>query len=63
MMFFEQKNLGDDRNSPEGLEPDDEALETGECTGDPYTCQCLACRELWRDVKLDRAYDERHDAA
>jgi hypothetical protein len=43
------------------VEPDDG--EAGECTGDPYTCHCKECRDLWSDVLADREYDERKEAA
>jgi hypothetical protein len=43
------------------LEPDDE--ETDDCMGDPYTCQCEACRTLWAEIEADRDYDERDEAA
>jgi hypothetical protein len=43
------------------LEPDDE--NTIECTGDPYTCQCDACRTLWTDMEADREYDKGEEAA
>ena len=46
----------------ESLQPDDET-NVGQCTGDPYTCQCEACRALWIDLEADRQYDERKDAA
>ena len=41
----------------------DDADEDGECTGDPSTCHCKACRVWWNDVRDDRAYDERKEPA
>jgi hypothetical protein len=45
------------------LEPDDDADQAGECTGDPYTCPCKACCDLWSDVEADMEYDEGKEAA
>jgi hypothetical protein len=45
------------------LEPDDDGLETDECTGDPYTCRCEACWTVWNEIEADREYDERDEAA
>jgi len=44
------------------LEPDD-ADADDECTGDPYTCHCKACRDWWNDVRADRRNDEGKEPA
>ena len=36
------------------LQPDDEALDAGECTGNPVECQCEQCRDWRIDIKAGR---------
>jgi len=45
------------------LEPDDQELDAGECTGNPYECRCAKCQAWLIDIEIDREYDERKDAA
>jgi hypothetical protein len=42
---------------------EEEGTDIDECTGNPYECQCRRCREWLIDVKADREYDERKEAA
>ena len=36
--------------------PDEEALEAGECTGNPFGCHCEQCRDWRLNVQTDREW-------
>lgn len=36
------------------LDPEDEALPEGECTGNPATCPCEACQSWRIDMEADQ---------
>jgi hypothetical protein len=43
------------------LQPNDEALEAGECMGNPVECQCEQCREGRIHVEADREEGQRQE--